>query len=71
VFQAVYRQCHRAGGGPRITRGQLLELSTRFAATLRASGIKPGDTVNIADVNTVRTSAPACFRQLQQSNTQN
>ena len=44
---------HDAGGGPHITRGQLLELAIQFGATLRASGIKPGDTVNVADVNTV------------------
>ncbi len=36
-----------------MTRGQMHELALRFAATLRASGVRPGDTVNIADVNTV------------------
>ena len=55
---------HRAGDGPHITRGQLLDLATRFAATLRASGIKPGDTVNIADVNTVRPFAPGMLQKI-------
>jgi acyl-CoA synthetase (AMP-forming)/AMP-acid ligase II len=40
-------------GGAAYTRGQLRRLATQFAATLRASGIKPGDVVTIAEPNTV------------------
>ncbi|PSC68564.1 2-hydroxyacyl-lyase [Micractinium conductrix] len=34
-------------------RGQLRRLAQRFAATLRASGLQPGDVVTIAEPNTV------------------
>lgn len=40
-------------GGASFTRGQLRGLAAQFAATLRASGIKPGDVVTIAEPNTV------------------
>lgn len=42
-----------------MSRGQLLELVRDFAYSLRASGIRPGDTVNIADTNTVRRQGSA------------
>ena len=54
-----------------MRRGQLLELVRGFACSLRASGIRPGDTVNIADTNTVRRQGSAeiltlavCMRSL-------
>lgn len=40
-------------GGPSFTRGQLRRLAVQFAATLRAAGVQPGDTVTIAEPNTV------------------
>lgn len=40
-------------GGPCYTRGQLRRLAAQFAATLRAAGVQPGDTVTIAEPNTV------------------
>jgi acyl-coenzyme A synthetase/AMP-(fatty) acid ligase len=40
-------------GGAAYTRGALRRLAAQFAATLRASGIKPGDVVTIAEPNTV------------------
>ena len=40
-------------GGPSFTRGDLQHLVVQFAETLRKSGIKPGDTITIADLNTV------------------
>ena len=40
-------------GGPAFTRRQLRRLTLQFAATLRASGVKPGDVVTIAEPNTV------------------
>lgn len=40
-------------GGPSFTRGQLRRLAAQFAATLRAAGVQPGDTVTIAEPNTV------------------
>lgn len=41
-------------GGPSFTRGELNALVIHFAESLRASGIKPGDVITIADANTVR-----------------
>ncbi len=38
-------------------RGQLRRLAQRFAATLRASGLQPGDVVTIAEPNTVNSGA--------------
>lgn len=43
-------------GGPCYTRGQLRRLAAQFAATLRAAGVQPGDTVTIAEPNTVGNS---------------
>jgi acyl-CoA synthetase (AMP-forming)/AMP-acid ligase II len=40
-------------GGAAYSRRQLRRLAAQFAATLRASGVKPGDTVTIAEPNTV------------------
>ncbi len=40
-------------GGPSFTRGDLHRLAIQFAETLRQSGTKPGDTITIADLNTV------------------
>lgn len=53
------------GGGPQMSRGQLLEQVLGFAATLRAYGLMPGDVVNIADTNTVRVlrECNACRRK--------
>ena len=42
------------GGGGAITRRQLRRLCAQFGATLRASGVRPGDVVTIAEPNTVR-----------------
>lgn len=42
-----------ASGGPAYSRAQLRGLAARFAASLRASGVKPGDVVTIAEPNTV------------------
>lgn len=44
---------HATGGGPTLSRTQLAQQVARFASTLRASGIRPGDTVSLADTNTV------------------
>lgn len=41
-------------GGGTLTRGQLRRLCCQFAASLRASGVQPGDVVTIAEPNTVR-----------------
>lgn len=41
-------------GGPTYSRAQLRSLAVRFAASLRASGVQPGDVVTIAEPNTVR-----------------
>ncbi len=41
-------------GGGTLTRGQLRCLCCQFAASLRASGVQPGDVVTIAEPNTVR-----------------
>jgi acyl-CoA synthetase (AMP-forming)/AMP-acid ligase II len=41
------------GGGPHVTRSQLLQQVVQFAGVLKASGIRPGDTVSLADTNTV------------------
>ncbi|PRW45703.1 2-hydroxyacyl- lyase isoform A [Chlorella sorokiniana] len=40
-------------GGGALTRGQLRRLCNQFAASLRASGVQPGDVVTIAEPNTV------------------
>lgn len=45
-------------GGGALTRGQLRRLCYQFAASLRASGVQPGDVVTIAEPNTVRV--PGC-----------
>ena len=42
-----------ANGGPRLTFGQLSAQVKATAEVLRSSGIQPGDTVSIADTNTV------------------
>lgn len=42
-----------ANGGPRLTRQQLQGLCTVVANALRRAGLKPGDAVTIADLNTV------------------
>ncbi|KAK9828489.1 hypothetical protein WJX72_000277 [[Myrmecia] bisecta] len=42
-----------ADGGLRLSRGQLEEQIVELAHVLRESGIRPGDTVSIADTNTV------------------
>jgi hypothetical protein len=44
-----------AGGGPHLTHGQLQELLVGFAQALSDSGIRPGNTVTITDLNTVRS----------------
>ena len=44
-------------GGAAYTRGQLRALVHQFAASLRASGVQPGDVVTIAEPNTVRGQA--------------
>lgn len=41
-------------GGATYTRGQLRALVHQFAASLRASGVQPGQVVTIAEPNTVR-----------------
>lgn len=40
-------------GGAAYTRAQLRALANRFAATLRASGVQPGQVVTIVEPNTV------------------
>ena len=43
-----------AGGGPKISRQQLRKQIIVVANRLKASGIKPGDAVNVSETNTVR-----------------
>eukprot|EP00887_Chlorella_sp_A99_P002168 scaffold21.g2168.t1 len=40
-------------GGPSFSRGVLAAMTRQFAASLRASGIQPGDVITIVDYNTV------------------
>jgi acyl-CoA synthetase (AMP-forming)/AMP-acid ligase II len=51
-------------GGPRLTYSELQIEAVRIAATLRNSGIRPGDTVSIADTNTVWASTNDLDRKL-------
>ncbi len=41
-------------GGARITRSEFRKLVVQTANTLQDSGVRPGDTITIADANTVR-----------------
>lgn len=47
-----------AGEQQEISRGELGQAIRGFALSLRASGIRPGDVVSIAEANTV--SFPSC-----------
>lgn len=42
-----------AAGGPTLSRKTLLQLCIDFATCIKAAGLRPGDVVTIADVNTV------------------
>ena len=44
-----------AGGGPRLTRGQLQQEIVHFANLIRQAGVRPGDVVSLTDTNTVLT----------------
>lgn len=43
----------RGGGGGKITRSSLHQMSIEFANVLRGNGIKPGDVVTVVDSNTI------------------
>eukprot|EP00889_Picochlorum_renovo_P002140 jgi/Picre1/29170/NNA_004563.t1 len=43
----------RGGGGGKITRSSLHQMSVEFANVLRGNGIKPGDVVTVVDSNTI------------------
>lgn len=54
VHRRAEQSTFAAGGGPTLSRSQLQQQVARFASVLKASGIRPGDTVSLADTNTVR-----------------
>ncbi len=49
-----------ASGGPTLSRKTLLQLCIDFANSIKAAGLRPGDVVTIADLNTVGCEYPVC-----------